>query len=144
MLLAGRENPYQEQIEGYSAKGCRVLLLGMYDGALTDETLSAGFLPIALILLSNKIRAEVPETFGYFASQGVAVKVISGDNARTVSGWPSAPASKTPTASSTRARSRPRKPSATRRGKYTVFGRVTPRRSAASCRRSRPTATPWP
>ena len=85
VLLAGRENPYQEQIEGYSAKGCRVLLLGMYDGALTDETLSAGFLPIALILLSNKIRAEAPETFGYFASQGVAVKVISGDNARTVS-----------------------------------------------------------
>ena len=85
VLLAGRENPYQEQIEGYSAKGCRVLLLGMYDGALSDETLSAGLLPIALILLSNKIRAEAPETFGYFAAQGVAVKVISGDNARTVS-----------------------------------------------------------
>ncbi|MFR1190003.1 MAG: cation-translocating P-type ATPase [Oscillospiraceae bacterium] len=85
VLLAGRENPYQEQIEGYSAKGCRVLLLGMYDGALSDETLSADFLPIALILLSNKIRAEAPETFGYFASQGVTVKVISGDNARTVS-----------------------------------------------------------
>ena len=85
VLLAGRENPYQEQIEGYSAKGCRVLLLGMYDGALSDETLDAGLLPIALILLSNKIRAEAPETFGYFAAQGVAVKVISGDNARTVS-----------------------------------------------------------
>ena len=56
----------------------------MYDGALTDETLSAGFLPIALILLSNKIRAEAPETFGYFASQGVAVKVISGDHPDTV------------------------------------------------------------
>ena len=85
VLLAGRENPYQEQIEGYSAKGCRVLLLGMYDGALSDETLGAELLPIALILLSNKIRAEAPETFGYFAAQGVAVKVISGDNARTVS-----------------------------------------------------------
>ena len=36
VLLAGRENPYQEQIEGYSAKGCRVLLLGMYDGTLSD------------------------------------------------------------------------------------------------------------
>ena len=85
VLLAGRENPYQEQIEGYSAKGCRVLLLGMYDGALSDETLSAGLLPIALILLSNKIRAEAPETFGYFAAQGVAVKVISGDNPLAVS-----------------------------------------------------------
>ena len=74
VLLAGRENPYQEQIEGYSAKGCRVLLLGIYDGALSDETLSAGLLPIALILLSNKIRAEAPETFGYFASRDAAGK----------------------------------------------------------------------
>ena len=32
-------------------------------------------------MLSNKIRAEAPETFRYFAKQGVAIKVISGDNA---------------------------------------------------------------
>ena len=58
----------------------------MYDGALSDETArTPACCPIALILLSNKIRAEAPETFGYFAAQGVAVKVISGDNARTVS-----------------------------------------------------------
>ena len=37
VLLAGRENPYQEQIEGYSAKGCRVLLLGMYDARTVSE-----------------------------------------------------------------------------------------------------------
>ena len=126
VLLAGRENPYQEQIEGYSAKGCRVLLLGMYDGALTDETLSAGFLPIALILLSNKIRAEAPETFGYFASQGVAVKVISGDNARTVSevakraGIENADRFVDARTLTTEEAIRDVA------GKYTVFGRVTP------------------
>ena len=126
VLLAGRENPYQEQIEGYSAKGCRVLLLGMYDGALTDETLSAGFLPIALILLSNKIRAEAPETFGYFASQGVAVKVISGDNARTVSevakraGIENADRFVDARTLTTEEAIRDAA------GKYTVFGRVTP------------------
>ena len=38
-----------------------------------------------LRLLANKIRADVPETFGYCASKGVALKVISGDNPRTVS-----------------------------------------------------------
>ena len=81
----GGKTPIRSRSRGYSAKGCRVLLLGMYDGALSDETPDAGLLPIALILLSNKIRAEAPETFGYFAAQGVAVKVISGDNARTVS-----------------------------------------------------------
>ena len=126
VLLAGRENPYQEQIEGYSAKGCRVLLLGMYDGALSDETLSADLLPIALILLSNKIRAEAPETFGYFASQGVAVKVISGDNARTVSevakraGIENADRFVDARTLTTEEAIRDAA------GKYTVFGRVTP------------------
>ena len=126
VLLAGRENPYQEQIEGYSAKGCRVLLLGIYDGALSDETLSADLLPIALILLSNKIRAEAPETFGYFASQGVAVKVISGDNARTVSevakraGIENADRFVDARTLTTEEAIRDAA------GKYTVFGRVTP------------------
>ena len=126
VLLAGRENPYQEQIEGYSAKGCRVLLLGMYDGTLSEETLNADLLPIALILLSNKIRAEAPETFGYFASQGVAVKVISGDNARTVSevakraGIENADRFVDARTLTTEEAIRDAA------GKYTVFGRVTP------------------
>ena len=86
VLLAAQENlNFDALIDGYSAKGCRVLLLGMYDGALTDEAPTAELTPIALILLSNKIRAEAPETFGYFAKQGVQVKVISGDNALAVS-----------------------------------------------------------
>ena len=126
VLLAGRENPYQEQIEGYSAKGCRVLLLGMYDGALSDETLDAGLLPIALILLSNKIRAEAPETFGYFAAQGVAVKVISGDNARTVSEVAKRAgienADQFVDARTLTSEEAIREAA----GKYTVFGRVTP------------------
>ena len=126
VLLAGRENPYQEQIEGYSAKGCRVLLLGMYDGALSDETLDAGLLPIALILLSNKIRAEAPETFGYFAAQGVAVKVISGDNARTVSEVAKRAgienADRFVDARTLTSEEAIREAA----GRYTVFGRVTP------------------
>lgn len=86
VLLAAQDGvDLTELIDGYSAKGCRVLLLGMYDGALTDEAPTAPLFPIALILLSNKIRAEAPDTFGYFAKQGVQVKVISGDNALAVS-----------------------------------------------------------
>ncbi len=73
------------QVEEYSARGCRVLLLAMYDGQLDDEELTAGMLPIALILLSNKIRPEAKATFAYFAAQGVRTKVISGDNPLTVS-----------------------------------------------------------
>ena len=85
VLLAHQDVEFDELIESYSSQGCRVLLLGMYDGSLDDEVPDQALLPIALILLSNKIRAEAPETFGYFAEQGVAVKVISGDNPRAVS-----------------------------------------------------------
>ena len=85
VLLGERYGKYAAQIDAYSAKGCRVLLLALYDGQPDDEVLDAEMLPISLILLSNKIRAEAPDTFKYFAEQGVAIKVISGDNAMAVS-----------------------------------------------------------
>lgn len=85
VLLGERYGEYAGQIDAFSAKGCRVLLLALYDGSLDDERPTAELMPLALILLSNKIRAEAPETFKYFADQGVAIKVISGDNAMAVS-----------------------------------------------------------
>ena len=78
VLLGEGVSMYSEVIDRYSSRGCRVLLLTLYDGRLSDEELTAEKLPIALVLLSNKIRAEAPETFSYFASQGVSVRVISG------------------------------------------------------------------
>ena len=75
---------YQEQIEQYSSLGCRVLLLAGYDGELDDGPIVGEITPLGLVLLTNKIRAEAPPTFRYFREQGVAVKVISGDNPVTV------------------------------------------------------------
>ncbi|MEG1633461.1 MAG: cation-translocating P-type ATPase [Oscillospiraceae bacterium] len=85
VLLGEHYGEYAEKIDAYSAKGCRVLLLALYDGRLSDERPTAGLMPLALVLLSNKIRAEAPDTFKYFEKQGVAIKVISGDNAMAVS-----------------------------------------------------------
>ena len=85
VILGGDFDAHREKIDHYSAKGCRVLLLALYDGQLTDEALTAERLPISLILLSNKIRAEAPDTFAWFAREGVSVRVISGDNPLTVS-----------------------------------------------------------
>ncbi len=85
VLLGARYGEFSPQIEQYSAKGCRVLLLADYSGKLGDKTLSGDLLPLALILLNNKIRAEAPDTFRFFAEQGVEIKVISGDNHVTVS-----------------------------------------------------------
>ena len=85
VLLGESYQDYEELISRYSALGCRVLLLADYSGSLHDEALTAELLPLALLLLNNKIRAEAPDTFRYFAEQGVAIKVISGDNPVTVS-----------------------------------------------------------
>jgi len=87
ILLAAcpEKDRFLPQAEEWSAKGCRVLLLALYDGKLDDEALTAEMMPLALILLSNKIRPEAPQTFAYFAQQGVRTKVISGDNPLTVS-----------------------------------------------------------
>jgi len=85
VLLESRYGEYADVIETYSKQGCRVLLLALYDGDLDADGLHAELMPLSLILLTNKIRKEAPDTFAYFSKQGVAVKVISGDNPVTVS-----------------------------------------------------------
>lgn len=72
-------------IESYSADGYRVLVFGSYVGEIDGGALTEKVTPMGLILLENPIRRDAPETFQYFAQQGVAVKVISGDNPLTVS-----------------------------------------------------------
>jgi len=84
-ILGSQYAKYQAVIEEYSALGCRVLLLALYDGDIAQEGILGNVMPLSLILLTNKIRKEAPATFSYFANQGVAVKVISGDNPVTVS-----------------------------------------------------------
>lgn len=76
---------YKEEIEQHGAQGYRVLVFGIYDGTPDGKALTAKVTPLGLILLSNPIRREAPETFRYFAEQGVEIKVISGDNPVTVS-----------------------------------------------------------
>lgn len=53
-------------------------------GQLVEE-LPGKVIPMGYIILSNPIRERAAETFSYFREQGVAVKVISGDNPETVS-----------------------------------------------------------
>ena len=84
-ILGSQYGTHQEDIEEFSKLGCRVLLLAGYEGELTDGPIEGEVTPLGLILLTNKIRPEAPETFRYFREQGVTVKVISGDNPVTVS-----------------------------------------------------------
>ena len=76
----------QDTVEDWSRKGYRVLLAAWHEQELKAAgEAPEGAKPLALLLLTNRIREKAPETFRYFREQGVTVKVISGDNPVTVS-----------------------------------------------------------
>lgn len=85
VLLGARMDEFSALLEECACDGSRVLLLADYGGQADDDALTGAILPLAFILLSNKIREEAYDTFRYFDEQGVAIKVISGDNPLTVS-----------------------------------------------------------
>ena len=83
-VLGAEFSPLEKKTRYYAEKGCRVLLLAQCDGA-EEGRLSGIIIPLALLVLENPIRPNAAKTFAYFRTQGVAVKVISGDNPVTVS-----------------------------------------------------------
>lgn len=85
-ILAERFAEVEPYVIEWTGKGYRVLLVAAYDGAPEAEGLDRGLLrPLALVLLTNRVRPEAQETFAYFGRQGVSVRVISGDSPTTVS-----------------------------------------------------------
>ncbi len=85
MVLRNDFSQYEKEISDYSARGYRVLVFASYPGEINGDPLTAAAVPLGLILLSNPVREAAPATFSYFTQQGVAIKVISGDNPLTVS-----------------------------------------------------------
>lgn len=84
-IMKARYADLEHMVTPYQEQGCRVLLLAKCGNATMDGGLSGAVEPLALAVISNPIREEAPETFRFFAQQGVTVKVISGDNPSTVS-----------------------------------------------------------
>lgn len=84
-VLRDQYEQVKEKIEPFSSQGYRILVFGRYDGVADGGPLTNSVEALAFILLSNPIRKEAKATFQYFAEQGVAIKVISGDNPVTVS-----------------------------------------------------------
>ncbi len=85
-IMKARYADLEHMVTPYQEQGCRVLLLAKCANAPTMEGgIVGGVEPLALAVISNPVRAEAPDTFRYFAQQGVEVKVISGDNPSTVS-----------------------------------------------------------
>lgn len=117
----------EEEIIPYADKGDRVLLFARYDGKNVENGINGSVTPLGFVALANPIRANAVKTFEYFKSQGVAIKVISGDNPRTVSriaiqaGIESAESFVDAATLDTEDKI------ADAVNKYTVFGRVTPK-----------------
>lgn len=85
MVLRERFETVKNEFSQYADQGYRVLVFGIYQGILSEALLEAEVIPLAYLLIANPIRKEAPDTFAYFKEQGVAIKVISGDNPQTVS-----------------------------------------------------------
>lgn len=85
-IMKDKYDEISEEIEEYQSKGYRVLLMAESgeDSSGSGRTFG-GISPIGYIVLSNPIRENAESTFTYFKEQGVAIKVISGDNPATVS-----------------------------------------------------------
>lgn len=117
----------EEEIIPYADKGDRVLLFARYDGENVENGINGSVTPLGFVALANPIRANAVKTFEYFKSQGVSIKVISGDNPRTVSriaiqaGIESAESFVDAATLDTEDKI------ADAVNKYTVFGRVTPK-----------------
>ena len=84
-ILKEKYEDYREKIELDSRKGYRVLAFAKYHGTPDGKALTGEREPLALVLITNPVRKTAPETFKFFADEGVEVKVISGDNPITVS-----------------------------------------------------------
>ncbi len=83
MVWLDASDPVRRQADEIAATGNRVLLLARAD-ALAGEQLPPNLRAEALVLLEEKVRPDAAETLRYFHEQGVTLKVISGDNPRTV------------------------------------------------------------
>ncbi|ETY74841.1 cation-translocating P-type ATPase [Lactiplantibacillus fabifermentans] len=72
----------KQQIQGLAQQGYRVLLMAKVDQLTTPKPTNPEAL--GLILITDELRPNAQATFGFFANQDVALKVISGDNPVTV------------------------------------------------------------
>jgi len=124
-VLLDPASPVAGEAEKIGAQGLRVLLLGSSDRAVDSADAPGRVTPAALVILEQRVRPDARETLDYFASQQVTVKVISGDNAVSVSAVAGSLGLHGETMD---ARELPRDPGALAdtMAEFTTFGRVRP------------------
>lgn len=113
------------RVDALARQGLRVLALGEAKGEIRDGETPEVTRVLGLCVLEDTLRPQASQTMAYFCRQGVSLKVISGDDPRTVSavalraGVPGAEKWYD-------AAGRTEEELLQAAEKYTVFGRVTP------------------
>ncbi|MCH6160961.1 HAD-IC family P-type ATPase [Streptomyces marispadix] len=83
-VLLPRGHPATADVEQLSREGLRVLLLAATDRGPDAPEAVDGARPAALVVLQQRLRPDAGDILRYFNDQGVAAKVLSGDNAVSV------------------------------------------------------------
>jgi cation-transporting ATPase E len=83
-VLLAADDPIRDRVRELAATGRRVLVAGQTRHPLTGPVLPDGLVWKALVIMGEQVRPDAAETLRFFAEQGVAIKVISGDNPDTV------------------------------------------------------------
>lgn len=117
---------HEKEIQEYNEQGYRVLVFGKYEGRLDGKKLTGKVVPYGLVLMTNAIRKNAAQTFGYFYDQGVGIKVISGDNPLTVAKVAERAGIKQSDKYIDCTQLKSEKQLREAVEKYTIFGRVTP------------------
>lgn len=85
--LGSTDNAALERVKALAGMGKRVLVLAHSNQALDQSenpTLPKDLTAALLVVLAEQVRPDAAQTLDYFKRQGVAVRVISGDNPVTV------------------------------------------------------------
>ena len=86
VLLGSRpgDDAQLTKARAHAEAGRRVVLLGRTEAPIEADARPAGLIPVAYVILTDRVRETASTTLAYFAQQGVNVKVISGDHPQTV------------------------------------------------------------
>jgi cation-transporting ATPase E len=84
MVLAGGGDDARARADEVARTGRRVLLLARSEQPLEADELPHGLVPRALVVFEEQVRSDAAETLAYFREQGVELRLVSGDNPRTV------------------------------------------------------------
>ena len=85
ILLVPSDGEARSRAEYWAEAGRRVLLLSRADNGAGGNGPAPDRRAVAVVVLGDTLRHDAPEILAYFQGQGVDLKVISGDNAATVS-----------------------------------------------------------